>query len=77
VRLDDEFEEMLRKASQALAMTQSEFIRDALQRRCREVLNETLADRLKPYIGTIESTGGRAEGSGKAFRRLLARRKAR
>jgi hypothetical protein len=61
-----------------MAKSQSEFIRDALERRCDEVLGESLAERLAPVIGIVASDhGGRASNTGKAFRKLLAKRKRR
>jgi hypothetical protein len=74
VRLDPELEEKLQRAARALATTQSEFIRDALTRRCAEVLGGSLAERLVSVIGVVSSAGGRAGQSGAAFRALLARR---
>jgi predicted DNA-binding protein len=74
VRLDAELEGKLERAARAMSMTQSEFLRDALARRCEEVLGGSLAERLGPVIGIVESSGGRAKPSGKAFRKSLARR---
>jgi hypothetical protein len=55
-------------------MSQSEFIRDALTRRCDEILEPTLRDRLESIIGIVNSSGGRASRSGAAFRRVLAKK---
>jgi hypothetical protein len=78
VRLDDNLETRLKRAARALAMSQSEFLRDALIRRCDEVLGNSLAQRLAPVIGIISSsTGGRAAHSGAAFRASLAKRRRR
>jgi hypothetical protein len=46
VRLDSALETELARAARALSMSQSEFIRDALARRCAEVLGGSLAVRL-------------------------------
>jgi predicted DNA-binding protein len=75
VRLDAELEAKLARAARAVATSESEFIRDALARRCEEVLGASLADRLAPVIGIVKSSGGRAEKSGAAFRKALARRR--
>lgn len=75
VRLDADLEQKLERAAQAVAMSQSEFIRDAVARRCAEVLGTSLAERLAPVIGIIESDGGRASDTGGAFRSLLAGRR--
>ena len=74
VRLDPELETKLRRAARALDVSQSQFIREALARRCHEVLGDTLAQRLAPVIGSVKSRGGRASNSGRAFRKLLAKR---
>ena len=77
VRLDDNLQAKLERAARALAMTQSEFLRDALDRRCDEVLGDSLEQRLAPVVGIVKSSGGRAAHSGKAFRAALARRRRR
>ena len=77
VRLDDNLEAKLERAARALAMSQSEFLRDALTRRCDEVLGNGLAQRLAPVVGIISSSGGRAAHTGRAFRATLARRRRR
>jgi hypothetical protein len=68
-------EAKLERAARALATSQSEFIRDALTRRCDEVLGGSLAERLASVIGIVNSSGGRAVRSGAAFREALARRR--
>lgn len=75
VRFDDELEANLERAARVLGVSQSELIRDAVTKRCTEVLAPSLAERLIPVIGRIRSSGGRARATGKAFRQLLARRK--
>ena len=77
VRLEAELQTRLERAARAASATQSEFIRDALARRCDEVLGESLAERLAPVVGTVHSAGGRAADTGKAFRKLLDRKKRR
>jgi Ribbon-helix-helix protein, copG family len=75
VRLDSDLEAKLERAARALATSESEFIRDALARRCEEVLGGSLAERLAPVIGIVKSSGGRAARSGAAFREALKRRR--
>ena len=70
MRLDDNLQAKLERAARALAMSQSEFLRDALARRCDEVLGDSLEQRLAPVVGS----GGRAARSGVAFRAAMARR---
>jgi len=77
VRLGRDLQEKLERAARSLAVSQSEFIRDALSRRCDEVLGVSLAQRLAPVVGIVQSSGGRAERSGDAFREILARRRRR
>jgi hypothetical protein len=77
VRLDPILEAKLERAARATAMSQSEFIREALARRCAEVLGGSLAERLAPVVGIVKSSGGRADRSGAAFREGLARRRGR
>ena len=72
VRFDAELESQLAKAARALAVSESTFIRDAVSRRCAEVLKESLKDRLAPVIGIVKSAGGRASDTGAAFRRLVS-----
>jgi predicted DNA-binding protein len=75
VRLDPDLEARLKRAARALATSESSFIRDALARRCAEVLGGSLAERLAGVIGIVKSSGGRATRSGAAFRDVLARRR--
>ena len=76
VRFDDELEANLERAARILGVSQSELIRDAVTKRCAEVLTPSLAERLAPVLGCVRSSGGRARSTGRAFRQLLARRKA-
>jgi len=77
VRLNPDLEQKLERAAGAAGMSQSEFIRDAVARRCAEVLGSSLTDRLAPIIGIVNSNGGRADNTGEAFRELLARKRRR
>ena len=74
-RFDRQLESRLERAAQALGISQSKLIREAVTRRCEEVLGPSLAERLAPVIGCIETSGGRARHSGAAFRRTLARKR--
>lgn len=73
VRFDPELEAELERAARAEGVSYSEFIREAVARRCEEVLGESLLDRLEPVIATVRSSGGRASDTGAAFRRTLAK----
>ena len=71
VRFDSQLETTLKRAAQTLGVSQSAFVREAVARRCEEVLGESLGERLAPVIGCIQTSGGRARHSGKAFRRIV------
>ena len=77
VRLDPDLEGKLERAVRASGTSQSAFIRDALRRRCDEVLGVSLAERLAGVIGIVRSSGLRAANSGTAFRKLLTGRRRR
>jgi predicted DNA-binding protein len=75
VRFDRELESRLEEAAKALGLTQSELIRDAITKRCEQVLRPSLAKSLAPFIGRVKSAGGRARHTGAAFRRALGKKK--
>jgi DNA-binding transcriptional LysR family regulator len=75
VRLEPALAASLDRAARAVGVTHSEFIRDAVVRRCEEVLGVTLFDRLAGTLGTVRAGGGRARKTGAAFRRALAKKK--
>ena len=71
IRFHPQLEKSLDRASRALNITHSEFIRDAVAKHCDDILATTLFDLLSPTLGVINSTGGRADSSGNSFRRVL------
>jgi predicted DNA-binding protein len=71
VRFNHELESLLEEAAQALGVSQSTLIREAIAEKCREVLRPPLSQSLAPSIGRIKSKGGRARNSGAAFTRVL------
>ncbi len=75
VRLDRDLQAKLERAARSLAVSQSEFIREAVARRCDEVLGSSLASRLAGVVGIVQSSGGRASRTGAALREILARRR--
>lgn len=75
VRLDSDLEARLERAARAVGSSQSEFIRSAVGRRCDEVLGGSLAERLEPVIGIIDSGGGRASQTGRTFKAILSRKR--
>ncbi len=74
VRLESELENKLEEAARALRISHSEFIRGAVERRCDEVLGRTLADDIGDLVGTVKSSGGRADESRKAFGQILKKK---
>lgn len=75
VRLDHELEGRLHEAARAANEPVSCFIRDAVRRRCEQVLGDRLDLRLADLLGSV-SGGRRSRGSrrtGRAFKRLLRR----
>ena len=78
VRLDEQLEARLEEAARATGEPVSQIIRDAVRRRCDEVLGGRLDRRLADVIGTV-AAGGSSRRTGKAFTSLLSarRRKAR
>ncbi len=79
VRLDRELEELLERAARAEGVSESAFIRDALRRRCQEVLKRNLYEELSELgvIGVVSSGGGYAEDAGRRFAEMLAEREER
>jgi predicted DNA-binding protein len=77
VRLDSGLEGRLERAARALGKSQSEFIREAVARCCDEVLGQSLAQRLEPAIGVVQSSGGRASHTGRSFQQILKGRQRR
>ena len=71
VRFDRQLETMLEEAAEALGVSQSKLIREAIAEKCREVLRPPLSQSLAPFIGRINSKGGRARNTGVAFKRAL------
>ncbi len=72
VRLGETLERDLNVAAKRLGVTASEFVRGAVAARCREVLGDSLADRLQDVIGAINSQGGHARMAHNAYSELLA-----
>ncbi len=71
VRIDGDLRDRLARAARALAISESEFVREAVVRRCNEVLANSLAERLASVIGIAKSAGGRAT-NGKCFSKIVA-----
>jgi predicted DNA-binding protein len=76
-RLDPELERRLEAAAARAGVPASALIRDAVRRRCDEVLGGTLLDELGDAVGAVESGGGQSRRTGRAFTELLRARRAR
>jgi len=77
VRLDKELDRQLAEAAKACGEPVSNFIRDAVRRRCEEVLENRLDHRLADVIGGI--TGSKpanvSRATGREFTKLLQRKR--
>lgn len=70
VRLDDELEARLEEASRVTGEPVSEIIREAVRRRCDEVLGGRLDRRLADIVGVV-AAGGSSRRTGRAFSAML------
>ncbi|HEX8917114.1 MAG TPA: CopG family transcriptional regulator [Chloroflexota bacterium] len=77
VRLDPELEARLASAARAEDITESEFIREALRRRCDAVLADNLARELEDLgvVGAASLGGASARDSGRRFTEILSERR--
>ncbi len=77
-RLDPELERRLEQAAARQGVPASVLIRDAVRRRCDEVLGGTLLDDLGDIVGSVDIGGDQSRRTGQAFSDLLrAQRKRR
>jgi len=75
-RLDPDLERRLEQAAARQGVPASVLIRDAVRRRCDELLGGTLLDELGTIVGSVEIGGDQSRRTGAAFSELLrARRK--
>jgi Ribbon-helix-helix protein, copG family len=70
-RLDPELQRRLEEAAARQGVPASELIRDAVRRRCDEVLGNSLRAELGPFVGTLDIGGIRSADTGAAFSDLL------
>jgi Ribbon-helix-helix protein, copG family len=73
-RLDPELQRRLEQAAARQGVPASELIRDAVRRRCDEVLGDSLRAELGPLVGALEIGGIRSADTGAAFTELLRQR---
>jgi hypothetical protein len=71
VRLAPDLEARLREAARIVGVSESAFIRDALDTRINEVLSQRLDRRLAPMIGVIDSDVLVADRASEAFADFL------
>lgn len=73
VRLDRELEARLRAIAESEGVPLSEVLRRAAQHYLKET-GGSLRVRLADAVGAVRSGGGRAQRTGKRFKRLIRRR---
>ena len=76
-RIDEHLERRLREVAERRAVPVSAVVREAIARHCDDVLGQDPAGALADVIGVVESTGGRASRTGRAFKDALAARRGR
>jgi predicted transcriptional regulator len=76
-RLDPDLERRLEQAAAHEGVPASALIRDAVRRRCDEVLGGTLLNELGEIVGAIDVGGDRSLRTGEAFAELLRKRRKR
>jgi predicted transcriptional regulator len=76
-RLDPDLERRLEQAAAREGVAASALIRDAVRRRCDEVLGGTLLNELGEIVGAIDVGGDRSRRTGEAFAELLRKRRKR
>ncbi len=76
VRLEPELRVRLRKAARQTGVSESQFIRDAIERRAHAVLSDSIAARLADVIGIAHGRGPSvAHRTGEAFTEILVEKK--
>ncbi|MGH2350997.1 MAG: ribbon-helix-helix protein, CopG family [Chloroflexota bacterium] len=74
VRLDPALEKQLEQGAKVSGVPVSVLIREAVKRRCEEVLGHALQTDRADIIGAIHTEGGRARRTGAAFKEVLTSR---
>lgn len=75
VRLDETLEARLEEVARLSGKPVSAIIRQAIEEHCEHILQQRLDTRLSDVVGVVNSTGGRARRSGKAFAESLQARR--
>jgi hypothetical protein len=76
-RLDPELERRLEQAAAREGVPASALIRDAVRRRCDEVLGGTLLHELGDIVGSVNIGGDQSRRTGQAFTAVLRARRRR
>jgi hypothetical protein len=76
-RLDLELERRLEQAAAREGVPASALIRDAVRRRCDEVLGGTLLHELGDIVGSVDIGGDQSRRTGQAFTAVLRARRRR
>jgi Ribbon-helix-helix protein, copG family len=76
-RLDPDLERRLEQAAASEGVPASALIRDAVRRRCDEVLGGTLLRELGDIVGAIDVGGDQSRHTGQTFSELLGARRLR
>jgi predicted transcriptional regulator len=74
-RLDPELEQRLEAAAAREGVPASALIREAIRRRCDEVLGGTLLDELGDTVGAVELGSAQSRQTGRALTELLRTRR--
>jgi len=73
-RIDPGLERRLLEVAEREAVPVSAVVREAIARHCDEVLGKDLRASLADVIGAVQSDGGRARRTGRAFKGALTAR---
>lgn len=76
-RIDEHLERRLQEVAERRAVPVSAVVREAIARHCDDVLGHNPAAALADVIGAVESEGGRARRTGRAYKEALAARRGR
>ena len=76
-RLDPDLERRIEQAAAREGVPASMLIREAVRRRCDEVLGRTLLHELGDIVGSVDIGGDRSRRTGQAFAEILRSRRKR
>ena len=76
-RIDSRLERRLQEVAERRALPVSAVVREAIARHCDDILGHDPVAALANVIGAVESNGGRARRTGRAYKDALAARRGR